>query len=96
MTETDVNHYLDAIDERNRNTIAAVTLIKMQLPSQETLDALLASANIGHVKGIHTILAEIEKSDKNHQDFVARMRAFSNQFQIEEMKAFLEEMINER
>ena len=92
-SEDDINQYVESIDEDNRTALASVALIKMQLPPNELLSELLASANIGHVKGINKTLDVIEKSNENYMDFVACMRDLSSQFQIEEMKVLLKEMV---
>ena len=92
-SEDDINQYVESIDEDNRIALASVALIKMQLPPNEMINELLASANIGHVKGINKTLDVIEKSNENYMDFVARIRDLSSQFQIEEMKVLLKEMV---
>ena len=81
---------LASIDVQNMSDIVS---IEMVVPPKETLGALLASVNIGHVKGVNSQLDTLEEADEAYKGFVDRMRELTVQFKINEMKQLLKEMM---
>jgi len=63
-----------------------------QYPAVAELDALIGLVNIGYIKGIHKKLDEIVANNQLHVEFVEQLRQYSNQFQLTEMKRYLEEL----
>lgn len=92
-SDDDIVQALESIDGRNQQDIASVAIEKIQLPPIDMLNELLASVNVGHVKGINQTLTMIESAEKKYHDFVVSMRRLARQFQIEEMKVLLKEMM---
>jgi signal transduction histidine kinase/FixJ family two-component response regulator len=64
------------------------------VPSQQRLRGLLEAAAIGHVKGIHARLDEIERIDSAYAPFTAELRHLVKRFRLNELSSRLQEMIH--
>lgn len=71
---------------------ARVSIAQLKTPPEKELNELLALVNLGHIRGINQKLDEIAIIDSSYAEFVALMRQFSSQFQIESMKSFMQEL----
>jgi CheY-like chemotaxis protein len=80
---------------RADDTLAARPARPVKLvPSQQRLRGLLEAAAIGHVKGIHARLDEIERIDSAYAPFTAELRHLVKRFRLNELSSRLQEMIH--
>jgi signal transduction histidine kinase/purine-cytosine permease-like protein/ActR/RegA family two-component response regulator len=63
-------------------------------PSIEHVSALEEAINLGYLRGILHQLAEIEKLDAQHGEFVRVLRELARQFQFDAMKEILRKSVN--
>jgi signal transduction histidine kinase/DNA-binding NarL/FixJ family response regulator len=63
---------------------------RAKLPPSSDLEELIRLGQIGYVRGIEDKLSAIETSSSDHQNFVAYMRTFSNDFDFKRYIAVLE------
>jgi signal transduction histidine kinase/DNA-binding NarL/FixJ family response regulator len=68
------------------------SLLVEAIPPEETLNELLTLVNLGYVKGINKKLDEIAQMNTSYIPFVANMREYTSQFQLEAMKSYMQEM----
>ena len=61
-------------------------------PADSELNALDELINLGYLRGILNKLAEIERSDASHGEFVRVLRDLARQFQFDAMKEILRKM----
>jgi len=64
----------------------------IRIPSRAHLDDLLRLGRIGHMRGIHDKLGEIERESPEHEAFVARVRDAARNFDMKRYIAMLESM----
>lgn len=65
---------------------------RLMIPSEAVLNELLEMINLGYVKGIHKKLDEIVEDDNSYLAFTDKVRQFANQFQLEAMKDYMQEI----
>jgi hypothetical protein len=71
---------------------STTTLSDMIVPPKNAINILLKHINNGYVKGIHHQLNEIELSDEKYAEFVSKLRQHVNEFELDAMKQFIEEL----
>jgi signal transduction histidine kinase/CheY-like chemotaxis protein/purine-cytosine permease-like protein len=79
------NTYLNEINQQQE-------INHILIPSLVELEKLLELVKIGYIKGIHRQLDEMVTRDQNYIAFAEKMRQLSNQFQLNEMKRYIEEI----
>ncbi len=67
-----------------------VELAARGIPERHDIDDLIRLGSIGHLRGIEDKLVEIERGSPTHREFVARMRAIVNTFDMTRYVAELE------
>ncbi|MEQ1600665.1 MAG: ATP-binding protein [Methylophilaceae bacterium] len=65
------------------------------MPPEKVMNELLALVNMGYIKGINHKLDEITLLDDSYSTFANRMKQYTSQFEMEEMKQFLEKLNRE-
>jgi CheY-like chemotaxis protein len=86
----------DFLDKQSTDE-ADETPVKDQLlaPSKQELASLLAMVKIGYIKGIHRQLDQLVERDQKLIAFAEQVRELSNQFQLNEMKHYIENFTHE-
>jgi len=83
----------DLVESNEFNDInQALAIQQILIPSPPELEKLLELVKIGYIKGIHRQLDEMVNRDQNYVVFAEKMRQLSNQFQLNEMKRYIEEI----
>jgi signal transduction histidine kinase/CheY-like chemotaxis protein/purine-cytosine permease-like protein len=87
---------VEPIDE-NVEPIKLIKVAKeMAIPLQQDWDELFGLVKMGYVKGINTKLDHIENMGEEYTEFVALMRQYAQQFQIELMKKTMYELNHDK
>jgi signal transduction histidine kinase/CheY-like chemotaxis protein/purine-cytosine permease-like protein len=66
--------------------------LEVALPPSTALEILLKHITNGYIKGIQNQLNEIELLDQKYAVFVSKMRQLADNFEIDAMKQFIEEL----
>lgn len=85
---------LEWIMERALGVPPAVAPPTDPAPPRECLEALAEQLKLGYVRGIQTVLAEIERDHPAHAAFVARMRDLLASFQLDAMSHVLRDHLH--
>jgi hypothetical protein len=74
----------------------ASSLDKQQsLPDKKVLEALLEMLNLGYIMGLKEIIDEIESQGTVSPSFISEMRDMAESFQLENMKQFIKEKLQD-
>ena len=79
-------------DQPESTPQAPAAPLPLVAPAENEMDALDELINLGYLRGILNKLAEIERSDACHGEFVRVLRDLARQFQFDAMKEILRKM----
>ena len=71
-----------------------LTLDDDQLPPEDILNELLEMVDMGYVVGVRKLINQLDEQGASYKQFIREMRRMAENFELERMKIFVEEKLN--
>jgi hypothetical protein len=83
--------WIQAEDERSE--IKQITDSQQPLPEKQVLESLLEMLDLGYIMGLKEIIDELDSQGTVSKSFISEMRRMAESFQLENMKQFIKEKL---